>query len=41
MYIKVTVFPDFKSEKIEKINEDSFKMYLKQPAQRGMAIKEC
>jgi uncharacterized protein (TIGR00251 family) len=39
MYIKVTVFPDFKSEKIEKINEDSFKMYLKQPAQRGMANK--
>jgi uncharacterized protein YggU (UPF0235/DUF167 family) len=39
MYIKVTVFPGFKKELVEKTGEDSFKMYLKQPAERGLANK--
>jgi len=43
MYIKVTVFPDFKKELIEKEeNSDSswnYKMYIRQPAERGQANK--
>lgn len=39
MYLKVTVFPEFKKELVEQTGEDSFKMYLKQPAERGLANK--
>lgn len=39
MYIKVTVFPDSKKEKIEKVKEDTFKIYIKQPAEGGQANK--
>jgi uncharacterized protein YggU (UPF0235/DUF167 family) len=39
MYLKVTVFPDFKKEQIEKVAEDTFKFYLRQPAERGLANK--
>lgn len=44
MYIKVTVFPDFKKELIEKTdNEDgtvNFKMYIREAAERGQANKK-
>lgn len=40
MYIKVTVFPDFKKELIEKIDEENFKMYIREPAERGQANKK-
>ncbi len=40
MYIKVTVFPDFKKEQIEKTGEDSFRMYIREPAERGQANKK-
>jgi uncharacterized protein (TIGR00251 family) len=44
MYLKVTVFPDFKKELVEQIitTEDrppEFKMYIKQPAEGGRANK--
>lgn len=39
MYLKVTVFPDFKKELVEQSGEDSFKMYIKQPAEGGRANK--
>ena len=39
MYLKVTVFPEFKKELVEQTGEDSFKMYLKQPAEGGRANK--
>lgn len=43
MYIKVTAFPEFKKELIEKISEKdgilSLKIYLKQPAENGRANK--
>jgi uncharacterized protein YggU (UPF0235/DUF167 family) len=39
MYLKVTVFPDFKEEKIERLEQDTFKIYLRQPAKRGLANK--
>lgn len=37
MYIKVTVIPDSKKEKVEQIKEDTFKIYLKEPKERGLA----
>lgn len=44
MYIKVTVFPDFKKEKIEKQEGENgeihFKMYIREPAERGQANKK-
>jgi uncharacterized protein (TIGR00251 family) len=39
MYLKVTVFPDFKKEHIEKISEDTFKVYIRESPERGMANK--
>jgi uncharacterized protein YggU (UPF0235/DUF167 family) len=43
MYIKATIFPDFKKEHIEKEeNNDgswNYKMYIRQPAERGQANK--
>jgi uncharacterized protein (TIGR00251 family) len=40
MYLKITVFPDFKKELIEKISEDTFKFYIRESAERGMANKK-
>lgn len=40
MYIKVTVFPDFKKELIVKIDEEHFAMYIREPAERGQANKK-
>ncbi len=52
MYIKVTVFPDFKKEKIEKLpppltppqaggeQVQQFIMYIREPAERGQANKK-
>lgn len=40
MYLKVTVFPDFKRELIERTGEDSFKMYIREAAERGQANKK-
>lgn len=43
MYVKVTAFPDFKKELIEKISDKdgvlNLKIYLKQPAEGGRANK--
>lgn len=39
MYLKVTVFPDFKKELVEKTEEDSYKMYIRQAPERGQANK--
>jgi uncharacterized protein YggU (UPF0235/DUF167 family) len=50
MYIKVTVFPDFKKELVEKLPPPltppqaggeliHYKMYIRQPAERGQANK--
>jgi uncharacterized protein (TIGR00251 family) len=39
MYLKITVFPEFKKELVEKISEDTFKIYIKQPASGGRANK--
>lgn len=42
MYIKVTVFPDFKKEKIEIVTTQDgpvYKMYIREPAERGQANK--
>jgi uncharacterized protein (TIGR00251 family) len=39
MYIKVIVYPESKKEIVEKIKEDTFKIYLKQPAEEGKANK--
>lgn len=39
MYVKVTVFPDFKKELIEKTQPDQYKMYIRQAAERGQANK--
>jgi uncharacterized protein YggU (UPF0235/DUF167 family) len=38
-YLKVTVFPDFKKEFIEKVSVDAYKIYIKQPASGGRANK--
>ena len=40
MYLKVTVFPDFKKELIERTAEDSFRMYIREAAERGQANKK-
>ncbi len=40
MYLKVTVFPDFKKELIERTGTDSFKMYIREEASRGQANKK-
>lgn len=37
MYIKVKVVVDSKIEKIEKLEEDSFKIWVRSPAERGLA----
>lgn len=37
MYIKVKVIVDSKIEKLEKVDEDSFKVWVKAPAERGLA----
>lgn len=39
MYIKVTVFPDFKKELIEKIDGENYKMYIREAPERGQANK--
>lgn len=39
MYIKITAFSDFHSDKIEKITNDKFKVYVKAPAKNGQANK--
>lgn len=43
MYVKVTVYPDFKKEKIEKKFEDGkwfYVMYIREEASRGQANKK-
>lgn len=37
MYIKVKVVVDSKKELIEKLEEDSFRVWVKAPAERGLA----
>lgn len=39
MYIKVNVIPDSKKEVISKISDDKFEMFIKEPAQDGLANK--
>ncbi len=39
MYIKIRAFPDFHSDKIEKLADDKFKVYVKAPAKNGQANK--
>lgn len=39
IYLKITVFPDFKKELIEKTGDDSYKFYIRQAAERGQANK--
>jgi uncharacterized protein (TIGR00251 family) len=39
MYLKINVFPDFKKELVEKIDENSYKIFVREPAQRGQANK--
>lgn len=44
MYIKVTVFPDFKKELIENLGvidgHQNFKMYIREAPERGQANKK-
>ena len=43
MYIKVTVFPDFKKELVEKTFDGekwNYKMYIREAAERGQANKK-
>ena len=37
MYIKVKVTPSSKKEKIEKINDNTFSISVKEPAERNLA----
>lgn len=39
MYIKITVIPESKKELVEKIKDDTFKIYIKKPAEEGKANK--
>jgi len=43
MYIKVTVFPDFKKELVEKLESENghenYKMYIREAPERGQANK--
>jgi uncharacterized protein YggU (UPF0235/DUF167 family) len=38
-FIKVTVYPEFKKELVEKLSEDSYKIYIRQAPERGQANK--
>lgn len=40
IHLKVTVWPDFKKELIEKVGPDEYRMYLREPAERGLANKK-
>ncbi|MDQ5957047.1 MAG: uncharacterized protein QG614_18 [Patescibacteria group bacterium] len=37
MYIKVKVITDSKEEKLERLKEDAFRIWVKAPAERGLA----
>ena len=37
MYIKIKVIPDSKSQKVEKVDEDSWKIWVKVPAENNAA----
>lgn len=37
MYIKVKVVVNSKEEKIEKLDDDSYKVWVRAPAERGLA----
>lgn len=37
MYIKLRVVTDSKFEKVEKLKDDTFKVFVKAPAERGLA----
>lgn len=37
VWVKVKAFPGSKSEKIIREDENSFKMYIREPAERGLA----
>lgn len=37
MYIKVRIFPNSKTEKIDKVSEDHYKVSVKQKAENNMA----
>ena len=37
MYIKIKVIPDSKIEKLEKIEEDSWRIWVKSPAENNLA----
>lgn len=39
MYLKITVFPESKKEKVEKVKVDTYKMYLREKAEAGKANK--
>lgn len=39
MYIKIRAFPDFHSDKIEKIANDKFNVFVKASAKNGQANK--
>lgn len=40
MYIKVKVFPNSKKQEIQKKSENSFIVYVKEPAERNLANKK-
>jgi uncharacterized protein YggU (UPF0235/DUF167 family) len=40
MLIKIKVFPGSKKESVEKKSEDSFAVYLREKAEKGMANKK-
>jgi uncharacterized protein (TIGR00251 family) len=37
MYLKIRVFSDSKKESLEKVDEETFKIYTRAPAERGLA----
>lgn len=37
MYLKIKAIPDSKQEKIEQIKDDEYRIWIKAPAERGLA----
>ncbi len=37
MYIKIKVIPDSKKEKVEKLKDDEYRMWVKVPAENNLA----
>ena len=37
MYLKIKVFPDSRTERVEKVSEEEWKVWTKKPAERNLA----